>query len=218
MRQVRGQPRVVENGKLVGHSSAKHIWAPLLTGLLDHDEDSDGFLFTRTRSKKAKAAAVPKEPEPILEVAEEQSKPTAVKRSRKKAIGSKSTAPDEREPTPEKRRRSPRHSGESIQAEPPPVQVKKRRVKEKDPSTPAPEAEAEPEPSETAPDGSGVQHEEATKIALPFADTPIQRRNKEMRANSGQRRSSLGNRGRRASSLIDSGKSNGSIYGEISWS
>lgn len=102
--------------------------------------------------------------------------------------------------------------------------MKKRRVKEKDPSTPAPapEAQAAPEqgpaqglpedesaPAKPAADESGIQNEEATKIALPFADTPIQRRNKEMRANSGQRRSSLGNRGRRASSLIDSGKSNG---------
>lgn len=51
-----------------------------------------------------------------------------------------------------------------------------------------------------------------TKIPLPFADTPRIERNKEMRkasAQSGSRRSSLGNRGRRASSLIDSGTSEG---------
>lgn len=51
-----------------------------------------------------------------------------------------------------------------------------------------------------------------SKIALPFADTPVIRRNKEMRekgASKGQRRSSLGMRGRRASSLIESGASNG---------
>lgn len=50
------------------------------------------------------------------------------------------------------------------------------------------------------------------KIALPFADTPIIRRNKEMRkrgSGEGHRRSSTGMRGRRASSLIDSGTSNG---------
>jgi kinetochore protein Mis13/DSN1 len=53
---------------------------------------------------------------------------------------------------------------------------------------------------------------EGTKIALPFADTPVIRRNKEMRlekGRKGQRRSSLGLRGRRASSLIESGASNG---------
>jgi len=44
------------------------------------------------------------------------------------------------------------------------------------------------------------------KIALPFADTPVINRNKEMRKQTGGgRRSSLGMRGRRASSLIESG-------------
>ena len=55
------------------------------------------------------------------------------------------------------------------------------------------------------------QRKDTTKIALPFADTPVQRRNKEMRQGAtkkGERRSSLGLRGRRASSLIDNG-SNG---------
>jgi kinetochore protein Mis13/DSN1 len=59
-----------------------------------------------------------------------------------------------------------------------------------------------PEPSQGA----------TSKIALPLADTPVIRRNKEMRegrAGKKQRRSSLGMRGRRASSLIDSGASNG---------
>ena len=53
----------------------------------------------------------------------------------------------------------------------------------------------------------------ATKIALPFADTPVIQRNKDMRKNSGQghRRSSGGMRGRRASSLIEENKSNGML-------
>lgn len=73
-------------------------------------------------------------------------------------------------------------------------------------------------------EGKGEDHEDEvvtqaqpaeTKIALPMADTPVIRKNKEMRqekgkkASGGQRRSSLGMRGRRASSLIDSGVSNG---------
>lgn len=52
----------------------------------------------------------------------------------------------------------------------------------------------------------------ATKIALPFADTPVIKRNKAMRegkSGKGERRSSLGFRGRRASSLIETGNSNG---------
>lgn len=48
---------------------------------------------------------------------------------------------------------------------------------------------------------------EAKQIALPFSDTPVINRNKEMRKKTGNRRSSVGMRGRRASSLISSGHS-----------
>ncbi|KAI0098904.1 Mis12-Mtw1 protein family-domain-containing protein [Nemania sp. FL0031] len=47
---------------------------------------------------------------------------------------------------------------------------------------------------------------EGQKIALPFSDTPIINRNKEMRKKTGNRRSSVGMRGRRASSLMDNGQ------------
>lgn len=52
----------------------------------------------------------------------------------------------------------------------------------------------------------------ATKIALPFSDTPINNRNKEFRKKGGAgaggaRRSSITMRGRRASSLIENGQS-----------
>ncbi|KAJ8121766.1 hypothetical protein O1611_g10015 [Lasiodiplodia mahajangana] len=47
---------------------------------------------------------------------------------------------------------------------------------------------------------------EGQKIALPFSDTPIINRNKEMRKKTGNRRSSVGMRGRRASSLMNSGQ------------
>lgn len=60
-----------------------------------------------------------------------------------------------------------------------------------------------------------VAHE-PTKISLPFADTPIIRRNKAMRkGNNEARRSSLGMRGRRASSLIDSGTSNALPHDQV---
>lgn len=174
-------------------------------------------MFTRARSKKAKAAAAVKESEAIPEtIREEEPKPVSTRKTRKKSSEAPSAAPIDQESKverSERRRRSARNSGERIVVEPPPVQVKKRRAKDKDPSTPAPESQPAPDerPPQAEPpqEHSGIQNEEATKIALPFADTPIIRRNKEMRANSGQRRSSLGNRGRRASSLIDSGKSNG---------
>ena len=182
----------------------------------DYDEESEGFRFTRTRAKKAKAAAAEKEPAPIPEtIREEEPKEPPPKKSRKKPAVQPNIEAIQTESQPERRRRSPRNSGASVDAEPPPVQVKKRRVKEKAPSTPGPTPETRPEepPQEqqkvATEEAPSIQNEEVTKVALPFADTPIIRRNQEMRANSGQRRSSLGNRGRRASSLIDSGKSNG---------
>ncbi|KAI1207334.1 Mis12-Mtw1 protein family-domain-containing protein [Annulohypoxylon truncatum] len=52
---------------------------------------------------------------------------------------------------------------------------------------------------------NGDNASESKKIALPFSDTPIINRNKEMRRKTGARRSSLGMRGRRASSLIENG-------------
>ncbi len=60
------------------------------------------------------------------------------------------------------------------------------------------------------PDDASGDPSTAHQIALPFSDTPIIARNKEMRKNhraSGGRRSSLGMRGRRASSLIENGHS-----------
>jgi kinetochore protein Mis13/DSN1 len=75
-----------------------------------------------------------------------------------------------------------------------PVTVKKKRTTQHETPAPAPEEE-----------------DKTTKIALPFADTPIINRNKEMRKASADnnRRSSSGMRGRRASSLIDEGRGNG---------
>lgn len=58
----------------------------------------------------------------------------------------------------------------------------------------------------------GVEEEKVMRIQLPFADTPVIKRNKEMRkasAENSHRRSSSGMRGRRASSLIDEGRGNG---------
>ena len=56
-----------------------------------------------------------------------------------------------------------------------------------------------------------------TKIDLLFAETPVIRRNKEMRKTSSDnhRRSSSGIRGKRASSLIDSGQSNAVPHTEV---
>ncbi|KAH7038947.1 Mis12-Mtw1 protein family-domain-containing protein [Macrophomina phaseolina] len=155
----------------------------------------------------------------------EQSVKSAARRTRKSAVAAIAPAvAEEMGESAPKRRRSARLSGgrSDIQVQqqsqrqvlaPAPEKPKRARksaVQQKDkPKTPRKddedgvalvggEADAE-QPSR-----------EGTKIALPFADTPIIKRNKEMRkgGGGGHRRSSTGLRGRRASSLIDSGTSN----------
>lgn len=180
---------------------------------LDYDEEDDGFAFSRTRSKKPKAERQ-KRPEPITEVIQDQKVEAALtKKPRNKSVDLQSAALLE-VPIKEKRRRSPRNSADhEITADPPPIHVKKKRVKENKTSRRRTGESVQSVPPTFPLDRElpkATEHQEiscdATKIALPFADTPIIRRNKEMRDN---RRSSLGMRGRRASSLIDSGKSNG---------
>ncbi|KAL1952591.1 hypothetical protein VTO42DRAFT_4706 [Malbranchea cinnamomea] len=114
--------------------------------------------------------------------------------------------------------------------EPTPIYIAKKRPTKRKTPEPEPEPEPESEPGSPPPSrgghayGHGQDEEEdgdvtariqqatiSTKIALPAADTPVIRKNKQMRqekAKKGQRRSSLSMRGRRASSLIDSGVSN----------
>ena len=147
---------------------------------------------------------------------EERAERAPTRRPKTKATSSPGAAPIENGDQPAKRR-STRHSGEHENADPPPLPVKKRR-KDRAPS----EQKPDPGSNRSHTDQERVGQElpqdqtqpievsfDATKIALPFADTPIIRRNKEMRKTNANRRSSLGMRGRRASSLIDSGKSNG---------
>jgi kinetochore protein Mis13/DSN1 len=205
-----------------------------------YDEVDDGFQFSRRTSRrttKAQAAPAP-EPEPIPE--EEPAKPAraadaypakAAPRPKKKSIA----AIDPESSDSGKRRRSARLSGDREQLEVRPKTAKATeppvanpRTKKSAPAvkerkkqvTPAPETQPEPKSAY-----AGVQtpiHNElqvakkrdpnAQRIMLPFADTPVITRNKEMRKGTnkdGHRRSSTGLRGRRASSLIDSGQSNG---------
>ena len=194
----------------------KEVW---LTVSVAHDiawdEEHDGFAFTRTRAKKAKAeaalASTAQEPRQ-----EERAETAPTRKPDRKTPGSPTAAHVE---TGDKvaRRRSTRHSGEHENTDPPALPVKKRR-KDRASSELKPDhgaermhvnnerARQEPQQDHTQPIEVTF---DATKIALPFADTPIIRRNKEMRKTNATRRSSLGMRGRRASSLIDTGKSNG---------
>lgn len=194
--------------------------------MTDYDEDSDGFRFTRARAKRARAEPAP-QIQPIEEVNHEETpKPAPSKRTRKKTPGSPVVELSGDGEKVEGRRRSPRNSGDKAALENPPaleVKKKKRRAKEGGASDDRKKkkdkddvAQPHGQPLENVPAlHSSIQTAEISqdpiKVSLPFADTPIIRRNKEMRkgAETGSRRSSLSLRGRRASSLIDSGKSDG---------
>lgn len=170
-------------------------------------------MFTRAKSKRTKVVPAAQASEP---------KPLPSKRVSKK--NPEPIAPEPKDSTDAApRRRSTRNSGDKSIIEPSELPIPKRRPKRT--SIGSAQKTKESEPSQGGQDAvPRTAHainrshtpdqrqfsSDITKIALPFADTPIIRRNKEMRKGSGEaRRSSLSNRGRRASSLIDSGTSNG---------
>lgn len=192
-----------------------------------YDEEDHGFPYTRTQAKKAKAeAALPATVEEEQGLRAETAPP---KRARKKSVGSPDTTRAENEAR-KGTRKSARHSGEHEKesADPQVLPVKKRRKRDSSEVKPGQEGESsakeptEKEPSKTTHNHSRQEERQdhtqpieisfdATKIALPFADTPRIQRNKDMRKTNAARRSSLGLRGRRASSLIDTGRSTGTI-------
>ncbi|KAI4251242.1 MAG: hypothetical protein LQ352_004978, partial [Teloschistes flavicans] len=199
----------------------------------DYEEDSDGFPFTRTRAKKAKAESAPQIPPIEEERQEETPKVTQVRKSRKRTSGSPNAAAVENEGKSEHRRRSARNSGDKDlvaenKSSPPPLEIKKKR-KTKENASQEPRKSKRNDQATSSRQSQGPSTADARriqpvdkpldpiKVSLPFADTPIIRRNKEMRkgAENGSRRSSLGMRGRRASSLIDSGKSDALPHDEV---
>lgn len=200
----------------------------LLTGFpyyptADYEEDIEGFQFSRaSRSKKLRLSPEVEDPPLQQQPAKKpREKPKAKVTKVREATRSASRSPSNHVAEEPARRRSRRlASNDPDVPEKPSRQkrkdpdttitstTKKRRPqKRKDPDVPV----HEPPPDEEHDAATPQQQPAGTKIALPFADTPVIQRNKEMRKDRGrsQRRSSLGMRGRRASSLIDSGASNG---------
>lgn len=108
------------------------------------------------------------------------------------------------------RKTSGRSSRKKQPAAPPPPPVAEREDEDEDEDD---AIQATPE-YDNAVDTPLEKDPNATKIALPFSDTPINNRNKEFRKKGGGgagagggRRSSMSMRGRRASSLIENGQS-----------
>lgn len=222
------RPRTEVNG-----ASKKANGAAKKAAKAAYDEDDDGFQFSRRSSKRTSKAQAAPAPEPIPE--EPPAKPTRsldplpAKSTARRKKAQAAVADPESSDT-QKRRRSTRLSGDKEQleaqpkaADPPAAKRSKKSApaekERKKQVTPAPEAQSEHR-STLAIAKTPTQNEltvakkrdgNAQRIMLPFADTPVITRNKEMRKGSkdGHRRSSTGLRGRRASSLIDSGLSNG---------
>jgi kinetochore protein Mis13/DSN1 len=151
-----------------------------LTSTAKYDEEDDGFLFKR------KAAAKPKTKAKAVVSQEEKRSPrrTRLSQSRIDAEATEAQvpikAPEESQPQKKKANRRLRRSSQTVPENPAPLHTEHA-------STPS---------------------REGTKIFVPISDTPIIKKNKELRQQGqGRRRSSLGLRGRRASSLIDSGHS-----------
>ncbi|KAJ9214428.1 hypothetical protein DTO166G4_4052 [Paecilomyces variotii] len=190
----------------------------------DYDEDVDGFQFTRpSKPKKPRTSVAERvEEEPAQRRSPKRGRPTKSKteaevngvteettkvngatkgRGRRRSSRITSAEPDRASEEPSR----PTRKFDDIDSLP--VEPKKKRGR---PSKSGTENNTfmSPEPSQPG----------TSKIALPVADTPVIRRNKEMRTEKGkkgQRRSSLGMRGRRASSLIDSGASNALPHKEV---
>ncbi|KAL5119978.1 hypothetical protein ACEQ8H_002076 [Pleosporales sp. CAS-2024a] len=221
------------------NSTAKKPAAAKKAAKAAYDEDDDGFQFSRRTSKRSTKAQAAQAPEPILEEpsardAQSQEPLPAKPTTRRKKTTT--TVVDVQMPDPNKRRRSTRLSAgkDQLQVRPKATEpsaaklVKKSAPVEKERKkqmTPAPEAHTEAKsalvgaktPTQNELTVAKKRDPNAQRIMLPFADTPVINRNKEMRKGSkeGQRRSSTGLRGRRASSLIDSGMSNALPHSEV---
>lgn len=194
-------------------------WNLQLTGPETYDEEDDGFMFTRA-SKRTKTAPTKADPP----TAADPVPASTVKRGRKP----KEPKPrDDEEVATAKKPKGRKMSFSTPKVEEDTLNIPKRRKTTRSSTGKDGNAAQDPAPSRlkvTEEDsidmiggepiqetnGSVVEHSRnGTVIALPFSDTPIINRNKEMRKKGGNgvRRSSLGLRGRRASSLIDNGHS-----------
>ncbi|KAK6841466.1 Kinetochore protein mis13 [Apiospora arundinis] len=179
-----------------------HLWPPVV-----EESPQPAPPPRRVSTRRSSQQAVHLE-EPVAAPVEAAPKTT---RSQRSTRGRPPRSPTPEKPVEEEQPRpKPSRNG---------VTKKTTKAREKPPPLPPtpPPAAATPAQSTSTPmevDG-GVQTRHSShsktsdtkKIALPFSDTPIINRNKDMRRKTGARRSSLGMRGRRASSLIDSGHS-----------
>ncbi|EER38601.1 Mis12-Mtw1 family protein [Histoplasma capsulatum H143] len=206
---------------------------------VEYDEDVEGFQFTRaTVPKKSKSVTIEENSVPPLP-RDEDTQQQPVQKQKGRGRPPKSTeaprnvtfeTPNGKLPTRPLRRTSKRLAEEEPTATMTEKSLKPRRkssdiapaptmVQRKRGSSKAKGSQTEPLREETEGQVTTPLADVNTqKIALPFADTPVIQKNKEMRmekSQKGQRRSSLGRRGRRASWLIESGVSNALPHDQV---
>ena len=180
----------------------------MLTYFVAYDEEDGDFVFTR--SKRTKIAPAEPEPDPAPAPAPKR--------------GKKPKERDDDAALPAKKTGRRKMSFSTPKVEKDTISVPKRRKSTRS-------STGKDENGENSSNGAGREtgdydsidmvggandmarspvenSKQSTMISLPFSDTPVINRNKELRKKgNGARRSSLGMRGRRASSLIDSGHS-----------
>ena len=184
-----------------------------------YDSNEDDFTFSRKPKKQQTARALNSrdaDSQPLRRVDED--KPAPKPRGRKRYSDNLDSDQNEtRAPAPPTARRSKRLSGEDaisadVNDQRLTHETRRGRIEERSPNPPPLKTAKTPQPNE---EGTLLidRKRKSTKIALPFNDTPVIQRNKEMRQTSAEnrRRSSSTMRGRRASSLIDNGTSTGMI-------
>ncbi|KAK4923977.1 hypothetical protein LTR49_008922 [Elasticomyces elasticus] len=200
-----------------------------------YDEDVDGFAFNKgtRKAKEPKQPAVrnsviedappvvaapvpaktasPVKPQVPPPAPTEEAAPKPVPKKTRRRFP---TTP-EREAAERPKRRSKRLSSENESSDPVPSPFKPAHAKSHA------NTERSPSPDKARPitvskkrkvgENGGEEEQKVMRIALPFQDTPVIRRNKEMRKgdSNDHRRSSSGMRGQRASSLMDEGRGNG---------
>jgi kinetochore protein Mis13/DSN1 len=155
-------------------------------------------------SKKAQEPSIEPEPAAPATVAE-----VAPKTRQRKNVRQFPTTP-ERTAATKTVRKSKRLSDEHVSSSPSrPAHAKSHAKQDRSPSPIFRPVTVDKKRRRQA--GGAEEEEKTMRIALPFADTPVIKRNKEMRKASADtsRRSSSGMRGKRASSLIDEGRGNG---------
>lgn len=193
----------------------------MLTVIVAYDEEDGDFVFTRG-SKRTKTAQAKPEPEPLPAPAPA---PSTAKRVRKPKEQLKER--DDEMTATAKKARGRKMSFSTPKADNDALIVPKKRKTTRSSTGNGQNGDGNANTSRMEPGdydtidvvgdssvdktnkSSVDQSKQSTVISLPFSDTPIINRNKELRKKGGNsaRRSSLGLRGRRASSLIENGHS-----------